>query len=118
MNYKRGDIVIVPFPFILSGGPKFQKARPTLVISDTTLDRRYNDLILASITSKVPEDLKETEMTIEASPINGLVKRSTLRLEFLMTIPSELVSRKIGELTLQEMEDVNHKISKSLGLLK
>jgi len=34
MNYSRGDIVIVPFPFIISGKQKIQKARPALVISE------------------------------------------------------------------------------------
>lgn len=38
MNYSRGDIVIVPFPFVLLGGQKTQKARPALVISDMTLE--------------------------------------------------------------------------------
>ncbi len=56
MNYNRGDIVIVPFPFVLSGGQKLRKARPALIISDMTLERRYNDLILASITSQVPDE--------------------------------------------------------------
>lgn len=37
MNYNRGDIVIVSFPFILSGGQKAQKARPALVISDNII---------------------------------------------------------------------------------
>lgn len=99
MNYNRGDMVIVPFPFILTGGQKTQKARPALVISDMTLKRRYNDITLACITSQVPDVLKETEIIMKATPTNGLVKKSTLRLEFLMTIPSELVSRKIGQLT-------------------
>ena len=118
MNYNRGDIVIVPFPFVLSGGQKLQKARPALVISDMTLERRYNDLILASITSHVPDDLKETEMIIEATPANGLLKKSTLRLEFLMTVPSDLISRKIGQLMPQEIKDVDRKITRSLGLSK
>ena len=118
MSYNRGDIVIIPFPFILSEGQKNQKARPTLVISDMNIDRRYNDLILAIITSQVPDDLKETEMILEATAENGLAKRSNLRLGFFMTIPSRFVSRKIGQLTTQEMEEVDRKISISLGLLK
>ncbi len=116
MNYSRGDIVIVPFPFITSGKQKIQKARPALVISEMTVDRRYNDLILAGITSRVPNNLKETEMLLGATPVNGLVKKSTLRLEFVMTIPAEIVSRKVGQLTPQEMKEVDLKIAKSLGL--
>ena len=116
MNYSRGDIVIVPFPFTISDTKKIQKARPALVISEMTVDRRYNDIILASISSRVPDNFKETEMLLEATPVNGLVKKSSLRLEFLMTVPAEIVSRKIGQLTSQEMKEVDLKIAKLLGL--
>jgi mRNA-degrading endonuclease toxin of MazEF toxin-antitoxin module len=116
MSYNRGDIVIVAFPFLLTGGQTTKKARPALVISDMTLNRRYEDLILASITSRIPQVLKETEMVIKASTQNGLAKDSTVRLEFLMTIPLELVSRKIGILTPRQMAHIDLKLIRSLGL--
>ena len=33
MNYKKGDIVLVKFPFIVKGQGEKQKGRPALVIS-------------------------------------------------------------------------------------
>ena len=36
MNYDRGDVVAVPFPFVTSEGAS-QKARPALIISDPTI---------------------------------------------------------------------------------
>ncbi|MDQ1350867.1 MAG: hypothetical protein QG657_1169 [Acidobacteriota bacterium] len=51
MNYKRGDVVLLPFPFITTGGAK-QKARPALIISDHSIPRRFHDLILVGITSQ------------------------------------------------------------------
>ena len=33
MNYKKGDIVIVKFPFILNQRTEKQKGRPALIIS-------------------------------------------------------------------------------------
>lgn len=116
MSYDRGDIVIVPFPFILPTGQRMRKARPALVISDMALARRYDDLILASITSRIPEDLRITEVVLEASVENGLAKTSAVRLEFLMTVPFGLVSRKIGTLTPEEMAQIERKLSISLGL--
>lgn len=38
MNYSRGDIVIVPFPFIISGKQKIQKARPAQELQITWLE--------------------------------------------------------------------------------
>jgi mRNA-degrading endonuclease toxin of MazEF toxin-antitoxin module len=61
--YERGDIVLVPFPFITSAGVR-QKLRPALVISDHKISRRFNDLILAAITTQVPSNLLSTEFKI------------------------------------------------------
>ncbi|HJH27606.1 MAG TPA: hypothetical protein C5S37_12790 [Methanophagales archaeon] len=40
MNYNRSDVVIIPFPFVTSEGA-LQKARPALIISDHSIDRRF-----------------------------------------------------------------------------
>jgi mRNA-degrading endonuclease toxin of MazEF toxin-antitoxin module len=37
MNYKRGDIVIVKFPFVLIQRTEKQKGRPALIISNEKL---------------------------------------------------------------------------------
>jgi hypothetical protein len=34
MRFKKGDIVVVRFPFIMRNGSEVQKGRPALVISD------------------------------------------------------------------------------------
>ena len=39
MNYKKGDIVVVKFPFILKEKGEIQKGRPALVVSDEKLER-------------------------------------------------------------------------------
>ena len=116
MSYSRGDIIVLPFPFVFTHGEKVQKARPALVISDMTLERRYFDLILAAITSRLPDVLKDTEMILEPTATNGLLKKSALRLEFLMTVPSALVLRTLGRLNEQEMHTVDLKLLKSLGI--
>jgi len=39
MKYKKGDIVIVKFPFVLKDHGEKQKGRPALVISDDTIEK-------------------------------------------------------------------------------
>ncbi|MBI5182727.1 MAG: type II toxin-antitoxin system PemK/MazF family toxin [Nitrospirae bacterium] len=56
MSYKRGDIVVVKFPFIIKEGSEKQKGRPALVISDDKVKKRYKDIILSAITSHVPAE--------------------------------------------------------------
>ena len=119
MNYKRGDIVILPFPFVTTGGTQ-QKARPALVISDHSIQRRFDDLILAGITSQRIENVMETEFLMDEQSIffeqTGLIKSSVVRCEYLMTIPKNLVSRKLGELPPNILKLIDKKIIKSLGL--
>lgn len=116
MSYKRGDIVVVKFPFILKEGFEKQKGRPALVISDDKVEKRYKDVILAAITSQIPTDTMQLEMILEPGESTGLLKRSLLRLDFIMTIPEELITRKIGVLAENLMSEVEHKLKILLGI--
>lgn len=116
MKYKKGDIVVVKFPFAINSGNEIQKGRPALVIYNDQIERRYNDIILAAITSQVPDSIMELELLIEPDKINGLLKKSLLRLDFIMTIPENLISRKIGLLATGITDVVESKIKKSLSI--
>jgi len=119
MNYKRGDIVILPFPFVTQSGVK-QKARPGLIISDYSIERRYNDVILVAITSQRIDEVKQTELLIEEGTPNfkqtGLVKTSVVRSEYIMTIPAKLIVRKLGKLYEALQNKVDNILKLSLGL--
>jgi len=119
MNYDRGDVVIVPFPFVTSEGA-LQKARPTLIISDHSIDRRFEDLIMVGITSRIVEDLRETEYRIvdgtDAFKSSGLVKTSVVRCEYIMTVPRRLVARRLGHLPDETMEEIDIRLKLSLGI--
>ncbi|MFB6355364.1 MAG: type II toxin-antitoxin system PemK/MazF family toxin [bacterium] len=115
MNYDFGDIVIVPFPFILESGESKQKARPALVITNSTIERRFEDIQLAAITSQVPNELLPLEILLDSTEENGLAKESVLRLDFIMTLPGAIISRKIGTLSSTKRESVRDKLRTGLG---
>ena len=119
MNYNRGDIVILPFPFVTKTGMQ-QKARPALIISDHSIDRRYNDVILVAITTQRIDEIKQTELLIEEGNPDfkktGLVKTSVVRCEFIMTIPAKLIVRKLGKLYESLQNKVDNILKLSLGL--
>jgi hypothetical protein len=71
MSYKRGDIVVVKFPFILKEEAEKQKGRPSLVISNDKVKKRYNDVILAAITSHIPTTIMEAEIILEPEESTG-----------------------------------------------
>ena len=48
------ETFIVKFPFMLKERMIVQKGRPALIVSDDKVERRYNDVILAAITSHIP----------------------------------------------------------------
>ena len=117
-NYNRGDIVIVPFPFVTSEGAS-QKARPALIISDHSIDGRFGDLIMVGITSRIVKNMKETEYRIvsgmEDFKHSGLIKTSVVRCEYNMTMPRELAARRLGHLPDKTMKKIDKKLKLSLG---
>jgi len=119
MNYNRGDIVIVPFPFVTTTRIQ-QKARPALVISDHSIGRRFNDVILVGITSQRVDEVIRTEFLIEEGTSDfissGLAKTSVLRCEYVMTVPEEIITRKLGKLSKKIMSQIDKILKVSLGL--
>jgi len=119
MSYNSGDIVIVPFPFVTIAGME-QKARPALIISNHNIERRFDDLILVAITSQNTDNIIGTEYLIEenteAFNQSGLMKKSVVRCEYIMTVPQNIIVRKIGHLPVDVIYKINDIIMLSLGL--
>ena len=116
MKYEKGDIVVVKFPFLLKEGREVQKGRPALVVNNSEVKKRYNNVVLAAITSRIPLEVMEMEIVLEPENSIGLIKKSLLRLDFIMTIPEELISRKIGVIPKQVMEMVDGKLKRLFGI--
>ncbi len=120
MNYRRGDVVILPFPFVTRQGVE-QKARPALIISDHSITRRFGDVILAGITTRTPAALVSTELLVQPGAPefaqSGLAKPSVIRCEYIMTIPVEIIAYKLGDLPASFMSRIDEKLRISLGLI-
>ncbi len=76
---KRGDIVLIPFPFTNLAA---EKLRPAVIISG---DPQEVDVVVAFISSMVHEDLANTDFLFSSShpdfPISGLKKTSVFKLK-------------------------------------
>jgi mRNA interferase MazF len=118
-RYKKGDIVLLPFPFLTTRDIK-RKLRPALVVSDHTIPKRYNDLILLAITSKISKPLFETEILVDSSlPTfvqTGLTVDSVIKCDMILTLPEDIVVRKIGELDIDLLRKVQDAILKGVGI--
>jgi mRNA interferase MazF len=86
---KKGDIVLLPFPFTdLSG----IKNRPALILAQSDLD-----IIVAFITTQLHyQDI--TDIPVSPDELNGLKKDSLVRLNKIATIDKEIVLGKLVEI--------------------
>jgi mRNA interferase MazF len=101
-RYKRGDIILVPFPFTdLSSS----KRRPALVVSPDDFNGRLQDLVVIAITSQLTDD---NAVTVEQDDcVDGMLpKTSVVKLAKLFTIHSTLVLKRICALRDEKLDAV------------
>ena len=104
-SYKRGDVVLVPFPFTdLSSA----KQRPALVVSADAFNSTRDDVLVAAITSQIPAQLAADEFMIPAGELAecGLPKPSILRLSKLVALHRQLVFKRVGALPVATLTQV------------
>ncbi len=119
MTIKRGDIVLVHYPFASGKGAK---TRPALVVQCDKNNRRLKNTILVQITSRTRfADSEPTQLLIElASPAgveSGLIHDSAVSCENLYTVQQNLILHKIGSLPADTMYLIARCLEASLGLV-
>jgi len=111
----RGKVVLVPFPF---DDLSTTKVRPAVCLTDPIGPHRH--VILAFITSRMPTDLLESDVVLDANQADftttGLRVSSTLRLHRMMTVTTTLIRWELGELSPRMQAEVAEKLRKLFGL--
>ncbi len=103
----KGDIVLIPFPFSdLSG----IKNRPALILVDGD-----SDLTVSFITTQLKWQ-EDFDVKIEPSRANGIKRTSLIRLSKLVTIDKELVIGKLGNLSREELTNIDKNLVKIFKL--
>lgn len=106
---KRGDVVLIPFPFSdLSG----QKIRPALIISK---QNKKDDVVVLFITSRNKSKLSLT-VPVMASSQNGLKVPSLVVCDKIATLDKKTIIGSIGRLEEKVQNAVDNAIIKVLGL--
>ncbi len=104
---KKGDIILLPFPFIdLSGN----KTRPALVLISSILD-----VTVAFITTQIAWQ-DSNDLLLSANSLNGLKRNSLVRLSKLATIDTELVLGKLGEISESEVKELDNNLVEILQI--
>jgi mRNA interferase MazF len=104
---KKGDVILISFPFTDLKG---EKVRPAMVLVVSDLD-----VIIGFITTQFKWQ-STFDIFLEPDALNGLKKTSLLRLSKITTIDKDLVLGKLGELNSKYINSVNENLIKILDL--
>ena len=95
---KKGNVVLIKFPFTDLTGSKL---RPALVLIESG-----DDVVVSFITSVLTERFIG-DVTLVKNQQNGLKKDSVLRLAKLATLSKSLIAGKLGTFSGEEINSVN-----------
>jgi len=105
----KNSIVLVPFPF---DDLSAYKVRPALCLTNEI--GKYNHIIIAFISSRIPEDQIDTDLILfkdsENSIGTGLTVDSVIMLHKMVTIPKSLIKRKLGVINPTMVPIIKEKI--------
>ncbi|HVS39614.1 MAG TPA: type II toxin-antitoxin system PemK/MazF family toxin [Gemmataceae bacterium] len=114
---KRGDVVIVPFPFQDKPG---HKIRPAVVVQSDAENRRLANTILAMITGNLADAGRPTTVPIDPKTAegagSGLSGSSLVKCYNLATVRQPRVLQVIGRLSDPVMQRINQALKAALEL--
>ena len=112
MAFRRGDVLLVPFPF---SDLSATKVRPAAVVSSAVYHAAEPDLILAAITSNVIAATGALDYVLRDWRTAGLRYPSALK-PVLFTLDPMRVIYQIGVLTPADQAEVDRCLRRALGL--
>lgn len=104
---KKGDIILISFPFTDFSG---NKVRPALVLSVSSLD-----VIVAFISTQLHRK-EQVDIELAPSSVNGLKRISIIRLGKLLTIERKLVLGLLGNLDDEKLSELDNGLKKIFQL--
>ena len=107
MRVRRGDLVLLPYPFSNLSGIK---VRPALVVSGDKFNFKSRDVIMVPLTSLIKDE--PFSIIVEQKNLSSgkLVKRSRVKTDKIFCVDRRLIKIKIGKLDIKTfniiLEDV------------
>ena len=108
MEFKRGEIVLLPFPFDdLSGAKK----RPVLIVSSNDFNKISRTIIVVEITSNLRSGFQELNIEISDDDVDRYpntkpLKPSIVKPYVIFSVNKKLVIKKIGILKDEKLKEV------------
>jgi len=113
---KRGDIVLIDYPFSNQQGTK---VRPALVISSDNYNKKGDDALFILISSTL-KNIQKYDVTLEPSNPEfgqtGLKNSSKIRADKIVYLLKSLATRKLGSAGETTQKQVDKLLKDILGL--
>ena len=104
---KKGDIILIPFPFTDLAG---NKKRPAIVLASGNLD-----IVVAFVSAQIKWK-ENTDVFLKPTIENGLKKDSIVRLSKLATLDKDLAIGLIGQVDEDAIKSINKSLIKVLEI--
>ena len=111
-NYKRGDIILVPFPF---SNQSTTKKRPAVIISSDNYNDLSSDVVIMAITSQIRHINNIGERKLKNWEAEGLLKPSAIK-SAVSTLEQKLIIRKLGVLSADDSDAMDSALKELLKL--
>jgi mRNA interferase MazF len=109
--YERGDVVLVRFVFADETGAK---QRPAVILSSDAYNQERQEAIISAITSKT-DRLLIGDYLIGRWQEAGLLFPSVAT-GIIRTIKQNMITRKLGGMTIEDLDGIDNRLCMSLGI--
>ena len=112
MAFRRGDVVLVPFPYTdLTAA----KTRPAVIVSSDRYHAIRSEFLLAFVTSRIAPVHPLLDYVLHDWQQAGLLKPSLVRPK-IAAITESLVVYRIGALSARDLREVDQRLRVALAL--
>lgn len=101
--YEQGEIVIVPFPF---SDLSSIKQRPVLVLSKSSDNKRFEDIITCGITSNIKDAEYSVEIDNKNLSLGTIPMKSRIKVDKLFTLNKKIIKKKIARIDRDTFNEV------------
>lgn len=112
LRYRRGDVVLVPFPF---ADRRAEKQRPAVVVCTEDYQAAGGDLIIAQLTSRTGAPPRPGDHRLTAWREAGL-PLPTLARARLATLHRGRIRKRLGALAPRDLASLEEGLRAALGL--
>lgn len=111
-DYKRSDVILVPFPF---SDQTTTKKHPAVIISSNLYNNVSSDIVIMAITSHIDKVAGIGECLIKDWQAAGLLKPFAIK-PAISTIEQKLILKKLGSLSSDDLFSAENALKKFLDL--